>query len=84
MSNVQCLQASIVLHTSLTYTHKIMNRHIHMQKYIYAHYAYIQTYNPNHKWMYTYTSTPELTNMHAQTYDQIRCTWLYTYADIYI
>ena len=81
MPNLQCLYTSIVLHTSFTYTHKIMNRHIHMHTYIYAH---IYIYNPMHKWMYTYTSTPELTNMHAQTYHQITHTWLYTYANIHI
>ena len=102
----------IVLHSSFTYAHKIMNRHtyiyidihffcmfvyvcIHsvcicMHTYIYVHYAYMQTYihkhiyNSMHKWMCTYTFTPELTNMHAQTYGQITRTWLCTYAKVHI
>ena len=62
---------TIVLHASFTYTHKAMHT------YIYAHHSYIQTYMHKHfynamrKWMFTYSSTPELTNMHAQTYDDI-------------
>ena len=86
MPNVQCLYTSIVLHTSFTYTHKIMNRHIHMHTYIYAHYAYIhtQTYAIPCVNGCTHTPTPELTNMHAKTYDQITRTWLYTYANIHI
>ena len=57
------------MHTYMHTMHTYKRRHI---------------YNPMRKWMYTYTSTPELTNMHAQTYEQITSTWLCTYVNIHI
>ena len=46
----------LCIHTYMLTIHTYMHKHF---------------YNAMRKWMFTYTSTPELTNMHAQTYDEI-------------
>ena len=77
MPNMQCLYTFIVLHISLTYTHKICID-VYIYTYIYAHKSCIQIYIHKHTFPCINGCTYILSLMYAQTYDQTTHTWLYT------